>query len=208
MYIAEESMLAILPVCCCCFLLLSLCCLWLWRRDTDEEDGGDDDGTRGQHVHCRRKYVGYTTCLLFIFVVISLLSPTCWQYGGGTTTRKMVATTTAPIVMPVTHTEPDLLEVVEDVGWEDSWAQDHPSPVSAGHPIGQQLALTSPQELRHLQLADEDVGTLLRSRELMEKPDTEGRSREFCLLVQLLDLLTVESGVLYKRHKDNSETTS
>ncbi len=56
----------------------------------DEEDGGDDDGTRGQHVHHRRKYVGYTTCLLFIFVVISLLSPTCWLWR----TRKMVVTTT------------------------------------------------------------------------------------------------------------------
>ncbi len=60
-YIADESTLAILPVCCC-----STC--RLWRRDNDEEDGGDDEGTRGQH--CRRKYVGYTTCLLlfgFVF---------------------------------------------------------------------------------------------------------------------------------------------
>ncbi len=55
-----------------------------------EEDGGDDDGTRGQHVHRRRKYVGYATCLLFILVVISLLSPTCWLWW----TKRMVATTT------------------------------------------------------------------------------------------------------------------
>ncbi len=80
--IAEESTLAILPVCCFVLLggeglisLLSPTC-WLWRRDNDEEDGGDEDGTRRQHVHCRKKYVGYTTCLLFNFVVISLLSPT------------------------------------------------------------------------------------------------------------------------------------
>ncbi len=34
-------------------------------------------GTRGQHR--RRKYVGYTTCLLFLGGgLISLLSPTCW----------------------------------------------------------------------------------------------------------------------------------
>ncbi len=59
--------------------LLSPTC-WLWRRDNDEEDGGGNDGTRGRHVHCRRKYVGYTTCLLFIFVVISLLSLTCWLW--------------------------------------------------------------------------------------------------------------------------------
>ncbi len=44
----------------------------------------------GQHVHRRRKYVGYTTCLLFISAVISLLSPTCWLWR----TRKMVAMTT------------------------------------------------------------------------------------------------------------------
>ncbi len=43
-------------------------------------DGGDDDGSRGQHVHHRRKYVGYTTCLLLIFVVSFLLSPTCWLW--------------------------------------------------------------------------------------------------------------------------------
>ncbi len=48
-------------------------------RDNDEVDGGDNDGTRGQHVHSRRKYVGYTTCLLFI-IVIFLLSPTCWLW--------------------------------------------------------------------------------------------------------------------------------
>ncbi len=45
--------------------------------DNGQEDGGDDDGTRGQHR--RRKYVGYTTCLLFYFF-ISLLSPTCWLW--------------------------------------------------------------------------------------------------------------------------------
>ncbi len=133
----------------------------------------------------------------------------CNQCGRGSHGREHPEETNeAPIVMAVTHTEPDLLKVIEDVGREDSSAQDHPSPVSAGHPIGQQLAQTSPQELWHLQLADEDLGTLLRSRELMDKPDTEGRSREFCQLVQLWDLLTVESGVLYKRHKDNSGTTS
>ncbi len=66
--IAEECTLAILPVCCCLAFfkisLLSPTC-WLWRRDNEEVDGGEDDGTRGQH--CRRKYVGYTTCLLGFF---------------------------------------------------------------------------------------------------------------------------------------------
>ncbi len=66
MYITEESTLAILPVC-CLFLLLSFCCLphagygggttKRWMVVTTIK------GTRGQH--CRRTYVGYTTCLLF-----------------------------------------------------------------------------------------------------------------------------------------------
>ncbi len=34
-----------------------------YGRGIMTEDGGGDNGTRGQH--CRRKYVGYTTCLLF-----------------------------------------------------------------------------------------------------------------------------------------------
>ncbi len=48
--------------------------------DNDQKDGGDDDGTRGQH--CRRKYVGYSTCLLFWGGggLTSLLSPTCWLW--------------------------------------------------------------------------------------------------------------------------------
>ncbi len=67
MYIAEESTLAILYT---CLLFIFVVYLFVvshmlaWRRDNDEEDGGDDDGTRGQH--CRRRYVGYTTCLLFL----------------------------------------------------------------------------------------------------------------------------------------------
>ncbi len=75
MYIAEECTLAILPVCCC-----STC--RLWRRDNHEEDGGDNHGTRGQHVHRRRKYVGYTTCLLLFHMQATVPS-------GGTATRKM-----------------------------------------------------------------------------------------------------------------------
>ncbi len=35
-------------------------------------------GTRGQHH--RRTYVGYTTCLLFFFWLLSLWSPTCWLW--------------------------------------------------------------------------------------------------------------------------------
>ncbi len=60
------------------FWLLSLWSptCWLWQRDDDEEDGGGNDRTRRQH--CRRKYVGYTTCLLFVFLLLlSLWSPTC-----------------------------------------------------------------------------------------------------------------------------------
>ncbi len=60
---AEESTLAILPVCCLLFFvvisLLSPTC-WLYGRGIMTEDGGGDNGTRGQHF--RRKYV---TCLLF-----------------------------------------------------------------------------------------------------------------------------------------------
>ncbi len=70
-------MLAILPVC-CFFWLLSLWSptCWLWQRDNDEEDGGGDDGTSRQHR--RRTYVGYTTCVLFVFLLLlSLWSPTC-----------------------------------------------------------------------------------------------------------------------------------
>ncbi len=140
--IVKESALAILPVLFFWFSIISLLSptCWAWRRDNDEVDGGDDDGTRRQHVHRRRKYVGYTTCLLLTFVVISLLSSTCWLwrrdndeedggdedgtrglhrqrkyvgyttcllcilsfcclphagYGGGTTTMRMVVTTTA-----------------------------------------------------------------------------------------------------------------
>ncbi len=75
--IAEESTLAILPVCCFGFLKISLLSptCWLGRRNNDEVHGGDDDQrTRGQHH--RRTYVGYTTCLLLLFflVVISLVS--------------------------------------------------------------------------------------------------------------------------------------
>ncbi len=59
---AKESTLAILFFTFVVIYLLSPKC-WLWQRDNDEEDAGDDNGTRGQQ--CRRKYVGYTTCLLF-----------------------------------------------------------------------------------------------------------------------------------------------
>ncbi len=43
--IAEESTLAILPVCCFGFFKISLLSptCWLWRRDNNEVDGGDDD---------------------------------------------------------------------------------------------------------------------------------------------------------------------
>ncbi len=51
------------------------------------EDGGGDNGTRGQHVHRRRKYIGYTTCLLFfvvnLFVVSHMLAMAERQRRGG-----------------------------------------------------------------------------------------------------------------------------
>ncbi len=41
--------------------------LFVQAMADDEEDGGDDDGMRGQHIHRRRKYIGYTTWLLLLF---------------------------------------------------------------------------------------------------------------------------------------------
>ncbi len=73
--------------------LLSLWSPTCWLCNNDEEDGGGNDGTSGQHR--RRTYVGYTTCLWFVFVVvvISFVSHMLHGYGGGTTRRRMVATT-------------------------------------------------------------------------------------------------------------------
>ncbi len=43
-------------------------------------DGGDDD-QRDERTTLPKKYVGSTTCLLFlVFKKISLLSPTCWLW--------------------------------------------------------------------------------------------------------------------------------
>ncbi len=77
----EERMLAILLVCC----LFFGCYLFGlphagYGRGIMTEDGGGDNGTRGQH--CRRKYVGYTipVCCFLFFLIISLLSPTCWLW--------------------------------------------------------------------------------------------------------------------------------
>ncbi len=45
----------------------------------------DDDGTRGEHRRGYERYVGYTICL-------SVFCLPHAGYGGGTTTRRMVAT--------------------------------------------------------------------------------------------------------------------
>ncbi len=55
------------------------------------EDGGGDNETRGQHF--RRKYVGYTICLLFWGFFESLCCLPHVGHGGGTTTWCMVVTT-------------------------------------------------------------------------------------------------------------------
>lgn len=48
--------------------------------------------------------------------------------------------------------------------------KDYPSPRPRS--LGQQPAETTPLELQHLQLAEDDVGTLLQSKELGTKPTT------------------------------------
>ncbi len=80
MYIAEESTLAILPVCCCCFCCYPFVVSHMLAMAEGQRWGGWYNGTRGQHRRSTQKYVGCTTCLLFIFVVISLLSHTCWLW--------------------------------------------------------------------------------------------------------------------------------
>ncbi len=86
--IAEERMLAILPVCYfvfgCYLFVVSHMLANGGGTMTIEEDGGGDDRTRGQHR--RRKYVGYTTCLLFFFGCYLFVFFHMLANGGGTTT--------------------------------------------------------------------------------------------------------------------------
>ncbi len=96
--IAEESTLAILPVCCFLFfgvflksLLLSPTC-WLWQRDNDEEDGGDDDQRDERTTLPKNVCWLYYLSVVFFLVVISGLPHA--DYGRGIMTRRMVVTTT------------------------------------------------------------------------------------------------------------------
>ncbi len=73
--------------------LLSPTC-WLWRRDNDEMDGGDDDQRDERTTLPKRvRWLYYLSVVCFFVVVISLVSHMLHGYGGGTTTRRMVATT-------------------------------------------------------------------------------------------------------------------
>ncbi len=90
--IAEESTLAILPVCCFLFVffisLLSPTC-WLWRRDKNEVDGGDDD-QRDQRTTSPKKVrwlyylsVVVVFCGCYLFVVSHMLAMAEGQQRGG-----------------------------------------------------------------------------------------------------------------------------
>ena len=64
----------------------------------------------------------------------------------------------------------------------------------------------TPEEIRELQLQDEDIGPLLLSVELDQKPDlsqTMRRSREHARLLQQWDQLVVKNNLLYRRYEDD-----
>ena len=64
----------------------------------------------------------------------------------------------------------------------------------------------TPEEIRELQLQDEDIGPLLLSVELDQKPDlsqTMRRSREHARLLQQWDQLVMKNNLLYRRYEDD-----
>lgn len=63
------------------------------------------------------------------------------------------------------------------------------------------------QDVCQLQLEDVEVGTLLRSKEQGVKLNSEGKSLEFCQLLQLWDLLMIYNSLLY-RHEDTKGSSS